>query len=141
MNGAYELFDHTADLGVRVRAPDLPTLVRQAAEGLYATLGRVKVRAGAAAEAATLEFTASEQAVLLRDFLDELLYRFERHSVRADGVEVEVFSDRRLRVRAAFAPVDAAASSFEREVKAVTYHELEVRQTEGGYEAVFIVDI
>ena len=32
----YELFGHTADLGLRVRAPDLDTLFAEAGRGLFA---------------------------------------------------------------------------------------------------------
>src|SRR5262245_1037228 len=34
----FELFDHTADLGLRVLAPDRETLWREAAEGLFAVI-------------------------------------------------------------------------------------------------------
>ena len=34
----YELFEHTADLGLRVRAPDLDTLFAEAAAGLFSMI-------------------------------------------------------------------------------------------------------
>ena len=34
----YELFEHTADLGLRIRAPNLETLFRDAATGLFAMI-------------------------------------------------------------------------------------------------------
>ena len=37
--------------------------------------------------------------------------------------------------------VDQRLSVYDREVKAVTYHELDVRAVSNGFEATFIVDI
>jgi SHS2 domain-containing protein len=34
----YEVFEHTADLGLRVRAADLPTLFAEAGQGLYSLI-------------------------------------------------------------------------------------------------------
>ena len=34
----YELFEHTSDLGLRVKAQDLDTLFREAAEGLFSVI-------------------------------------------------------------------------------------------------------
>ena len=41
MTPGYELFDHTADIGVRVWAPSLAKLIPPASEGLYAVLGEL----------------------------------------------------------------------------------------------------
>jgi SHS2 domain-containing protein len=57
------------------------------------------------------------------------------------SLDVEVFDDRRLAARAATAAVDHERSDFAHEVKAITYHELEVRRTADGFEARVIVDI
>ena len=39
INGRFEFFDHTADMGVRVWAPTLAELVRPAIDGLYTIIG------------------------------------------------------------------------------------------------------
>ena len=38
IDSMYETFDHTADLGLRIRAADLNTLFAEAAQALFATL-------------------------------------------------------------------------------------------------------
>lgn len=139
LTAGFELFDHTADLGVRVRAPTLAGLVPPATEGLYAAIGDVQV-AGAPA-AWTRALAGEEPALLLRDYLAEVLHLFAAAGRRLIDVQVDEFSPRRLAVRGRAQPVDAARSALQREVKAVTYHELTVRLVAGGYEATFIVDI
>lgn len=135
----FELFDHTADLGVRVWAPSLPELVRPATEGFYAAIGEVHVSGPGQAHA--IELRGDDAAVLLRDYLAELLHLFEHDRCRFDPVTVRDFSSKRLAVAGQGLSIDESASSFEREVKAVTYHELAIRAVAGGYEATYIVDI
>jgi len=135
----YELFDHTADMGIRVRAATLAELLKPAADGLYAVIGEL-VTTGEAAPL-TVELEGTDPSVLLRDFLTRLLILFEcdgRQVVELDGA---VFDERRLSAIAHAAAVDAERSVYLREVKAVTYHELGIRPIAGGYEATFIVDI
>lgn len=135
----YELFDHTADMGIRARAATLPELLSPAAEGLYAVIGDVV--AGRAGEPAAFEFNGDEPALLLRDCLNELLVLFDRDSLRMTSVKVTAFDDHRLAATVQTAQVDGKRSAFHREVKAITYHELEIRSIPGGYEATVIVDI
>ncbi|TWT43887.1 hypothetical protein RAS1_02870 [Phycisphaerae bacterium RAS1] len=135
----YELLDHTADLGVRVTAPTFLALLPVAVEALYATIG--DVRPGAVVGRERLEYQGSDLAALFRDFLADLLYRFETRSEVAVRIEPLAFSSGRLAAEATFAAVDVQTSELEREVKAVTYHELALRETPGGVEAHFIVDI
>jgi SHS2 domain-containing protein len=138
MEAGYELFDHTADLGVRVRAPLQEWLIAPAIEGLYAAIGGLA--AAPPRQVRTLEFAGDDAAVLLRDLLAEVLYLFERERLMVVGTAVEIFSNARLRVEVDLAEVPADAR-FDREVKAVTYHDLRLEQIADGFEAEYIVDI
>ncbi|MCK4658807.1 MAG: archease [Phycisphaerae bacterium] len=139
MSGSFELFDHTADVGIRVSADTSAELVRAAGEGLYAVIGELETTGDP--QAVRLEFSADERAILLRDYLAELLVLFECEQRIAADVEVTVFDEKCLGVIGQMAVVDKARSVFFGEVKAITYHELAVRRTENGYEATFIVDV
>ena len=139
LEARYELFDHTADVGVRVWAPTLAGLASPAVRGLYAVIGELV--AGDAAEVVRFELSADEPALLLRDCLAEVLGLFDTRRLMVTAIDVEEFSATRLAAVASAAHVDVARSAFDREVKAVTYHELNVRPVPGGYEATYIVDI
>ena len=89
----------------------------------------------------TVDVGGSEAAILLRDYLDELLVLFDRDHRRAGSPTVVAFDDTRLIATAQTRAVDREASTYHREVKAVTYHRLSIHPIEGGYEATFIVDI
>jgi SHS2 domain-containing protein len=139
MSRAFEFFDHTADVGVRVRADTLAGLLCAGGEALYAVIGRLET-AGDVHER-PFQFSGDDLAVLLRDYLAELLVLFERQRRIASDVTDAVFDGHALRVTTRLAAVDRRRSTYQREVKAVTYHELELHRTADGYEASFIVDI
>lgn len=135
----FEFFEHTADLGLRVRASDLDTLYREAAEGLFAILVE-NVPASATEE--TLEFRIEGQRpdFVLFDWLNELLFTFETRHLLMRGFDVR--SDARgLTGGARAQPLDPARHRLLHEVKAITYHGLKVERSTGGWLAEIIVDI
>jgi len=139
MEPAYELFDHTADMGIRVRAATLPELLAPAGEGLYSVIGNVV--AGEEAGPAGFDLTGRESAELLRDYLAELLILLERNHRVVTAVDPSIYTEHRLAVTVQTGRLDGKRSSLLREVKAITYHELDIRLIPGGYEATLIVDI
>ncbi len=139
MDPTYVHFDHTADIGIRVRASTLPQLVAPAGEGLYAVIGRLV--GGDRAGSFPFDLAGEDAAVLLRDYLTELLFLLERDRRVVASVEVLTFTDQRLSGVAETRLLDDKRSTYYREVKAVTYHKLAIRTIPGGCEATIIVDI
>jgi SHS2 domain-containing protein len=139
MDPRFELFDHTADLGIRVVADTPAGLIAPATEALYAVIG--ELAASGPAETMKLELHGEDTAILLRDYLAELLRLFETAQRMITGPRVEAFGPGLLRVTGLALRVDPERCIYYREVKAVTYHELALREIEGGCEAVVIVDI
>ncbi len=135
----YELFDHTADLGLRVEAPDLPSLFREAAEGLFSVIV-AQIPRRAPAREVRIRVEAQRTDYLFVDWLHELLYLFETERLLLDGFDVEIH-DTRLAATALAWTVDEARDALLQEVKAVTYHRLRVEQTERGWLAEVILDI
>ena len=139
MQDSFELFDHTADLGIRVQAGTLPGLVSQSTIALYSAIG--EIAATTEVESRTLEFLGDGYASLLREFLAKLLTIFEVQDCVAHKLAVEDFTAERLVVLLRLAEVEPQRTVYHREVKAVTYHGLEVTELANGYEATFILDI
>jgi SHS2 domain-containing protein len=135
----FELFDHTADLGLRVRADDLNTLFRDAAVGLFAMIAE-RVPADDPGETLRFRIDGSRLDWLLFDWLNELLFTFESRGLLLHGFEVEVGSER-VDARASAVAFDAGKQRALREVKAITYHGLRVERIERGWIAEVIVDI
>lgn len=135
----FELRDHTADIALYVWGDSLEGLFRAAAEGLYATIGEIE--ASDVNQNETLRLEGNDVNDLLHDFLAELLYRFETQALHLSNFAFERLSDRELVATATVGQVDPKASIFDREVKAVTYHDLNVLHRDNRYEVTIILDI
>jgi len=137
----FELFDHTADVGVRVEAASRAELVPAAVDGLYAVIGEMVVADATPPQPRSFTVNGSEPVLLLRDFLSDILYLFDNEHQRLENVMVQEFEDNRLTVLAVAREIDVMKSRLEREVKAITYHELGLHEAADGCQATYIVDI
>jgi SHS2 domain-containing protein len=135
----YEYFEHTADLGIRVRAADLNGLFADAATALFAAVvdGLESVRP---AEQVEISVEGTDLDYLLFDWLRELLFRFDADHLLLSQFEVAV-SETGLKASARGEPLDPARHLLSHEVKAITYHGLRVEREDGGWVAEVIVDI
>ena len=139
MEASFEIFDHTADAGIRVFAPTMPGLLAPAGQGLYAVIGELV--ASGETQPVSFDLQDLDAPVLLHDYLTELLVLFECDRRMVGSVSVSTFTERRLTATAFISLVDRGRSVYHHEVKAITYHELGIRTIPGGYEATVIVDI
>ena len=139
--GQAETFEHTADLGLRVVASDLPDLFRTAASGLFDVIvaNRADVRDQ---DEETLALEAESTEELLLGWLNELIFRcetrhrlYQRFDVRVDA------SGHRLEATIAGEPIDRDRHVLDHEVKAATRHGLVVRPEADGWLAEVILDI
>ncbi|UCG75633.1 MAG: archease [Gemmatimonadota bacterium] len=135
-------FDHTADLGMAVSAPDLAELFRRAARGMARLMRESAARPPAgAATSCRVQLASGSPDLLLVAWLSELLY--------LDEVEGLVFEDAIFDDPGALAEGQLAAtvtsrpthSLPERQLKGVTYHGLRLEPGVEGWEAEVIFDI
>ena len=135
----YETFDHTADLGLRVRAPDLDTLFVEAARGLFSVivedLATVEPR-----RSVEVRLEGDDREYLLFDWLKALLYHFDTEHLLFSRFDVQVGADG-LVGSAGGEPMDESRHEPAHEVKAITYHGLTVEREGDGWLAEVIVDI
>jgi SHS2 domain-containing protein len=135
----YEFFEHTADLGLRVRAGDLNELFRDAARGLFAMIAE-ESPGDEPAVGRRFEIAGRRRDHLLLDWLNELLFVFETERLLLRDFEVEV-SAQGLVASALARPMDLTRDRMHHEVKAITYHGLRVEASDRGWLAEVIVDI
>ena len=135
----YEVFDHTADLGLRIRAATLEALFTDAADALFSLIvggtGAIE-----ACETVHLQVSGTDLDYLLFDWLNELLYTFESRHLLLKDFQVRI-QDGQLTAQAAGEPFDRQRHPMEHEVKAITYHGLIVEQRPDGWFAEVILDI
>jgi SHS2 domain-containing protein len=135
----HETFDHTADLGLRVRAANLNTLFAEAAEALFETIVE-NPDTVLATQTRDIQVQGSDREYLLFDWLKDLLYRFDAEHFLCRRFDVQVGGDG-LTATVWGEPWDRSRHELGHEVKAITYHGLRVEQTSEGWLAEVIVDI
>lgn len=135
----HETFDHTADLGLRIRAGDLNELFAEAGRALFSIIVSnpedIQSR-----ETACVELENEDRELLLFDWLNELLYLFESRRLVCRAFDVRIAGDR-LTAMLGGETLDESRHRLEHEVKAITYHDLKVEQQPDGWLAEVIVDI
>lgn len=130
----YREIEHIADLELHVWAPDLPSLLVQAARGMYA-LTQITLTDGPRLEH-TFSCSYTDPESLLVDFLSELLFYAEDEGTGFDTFKVE-FDQDQCQCTLAGAAITAQGV----EIKAVTYHRMEVQQTSQGLSVNIVFDV
>jgi SHS2 domain-containing protein len=135
----FEVFDHTADLGLRIRAPDLNSLFAEGGRALYSVIVS-NPEAIEHREAVLIAVAGTNHEYLFVDWIDELLFLFEskRFLVREFDVALD---SQGLSATLRGEPCDLDRHVLAHEVKAVTYHGLRVEETQDGWLAEVILDI
>ncbi len=126
--------EHTADWELEVWAPDLPALMEEAARGMYELMG-VEVSEESRCHR-QIELLADDREELLVSFLGELLFLVEDEDLAFDGFLLTV-DDTSLVARLE----GGSIVSRSKEIKAVTYHRLEISETKRGLETSIIFDV
>ncbi len=133
-SSGYQERPHTADWALDVWAADLVSLLRTAAQGMYALMG-VAVAAQARSNY-EIELAYSDSENLLVSFLSELLYITGRDNVAFDGFDLRLDGSKLL-ANVSGLPIESQA----KEIKAVTYHNLSIRKTDRGLETTIVFDV
>lgn len=135
----FEILEHTADIGIRVRAATLPELFEQAALALQAVvLDASWVRP---LETYPLSAEGEDDPALLVNFLSDVLFLLDARRVAFAGVKVEHLDPHSVRAHAAGEPRDATRHPPRVIVKGVTYHQFRLDRTPEGWLAEVFLDI
>ncbi len=126
---------HTADWELEVWAPNLATLLEQAARGMYAISG-VKTDVNSPQERSMAMHASDAESLLVR-FLTELLWLEQEDGLAIDHFSMNVEKDYSLWAELCGAPI----LSLDKEIKAVTYHNLKVETTPQGLRVYIVFDV
>lgn len=142
--GSYTFFEHTADLAAELRGSDLSDLIKSAAKAWMAC----------ALEAGSIGFTDSRSLELMEDSPEELLVGFVselnfllnvRKWICRELPEVlDVKKDKggfSLRAVIKGEPFDPDVHILNHEIKAVTFHQMDIREVNGGLATIIVFDI
>jgi SHS2 domain-containing protein len=138
-NVDYKVLDHVADLGVEIRAPSLEDLFVGAARALFDLLGTLESTRGSVVE--TIDIEGQDLVELLHDWLSDLLFRSAARRRVFCEFRICSLDSNHLRAEAVGEVFDPDRHSIEREIKAVTFHNLEIVEQEQEWRATVIFDV
>ncbi|MFC5365897.1 archease [Salinirubrum litoreum] len=140
---SFELRDHTADVAVAATASDLDGVFAAVADGLTAAMCDEIPDVG---DRFSLTKRAESREALLFDYLDRLIYERDVRGVLPADNAARVTDrgpdagDERWLVEASARGVPLSAVEA-REVKAVTYSEMDLSETDEGWRAYVVFDV
>ncbi len=132
----FEEVPHTADVELHVWGEDLATLFRQAAQGMFQLLG-IEEDSQEESIHRDLSLEAMDNEGLLILFLEELLYHIAEENIAYSIDQLSISPDNKLNASL----VGRKIAGYRRDIKAVTYHYLDIRRYEGGMEVNIVFDI
>lgn len=139
--GRVEVFEHTADIGLRLEGRDLADLFATAAEGLFSLIV-ANWREVRAADEETIELAAESTEELFLAWLNELIFRCEARHRFYGRFQVELdAAGRSLRAVIAGEPICPERHLLDHEIKAATRHGLSLRRENSGWAAEVILDV
>ena len=135
--------DHTGDIGIRITAPSLEALFERAALGTFSVLADLSVVQARDETAITVE--GRDREALMVRWLSDLNYR---HTVddhlfcdfTVDSI-TETDDGLTLTATARGEPLNPARHTVYTEIKAITFHGMQVQETEDGWAVQVIFDM
>lgn len=135
----WELFEHTADVGLRVVGRNLAELLQHAADGFVELL--VDPRTVESRRSLEVSCSGHDPEELLVSWLEEILFAFEAEHLAPARAEVLEVGPDTVRGRITGETFDGKRHEIREVVKAVTYHNLAVRTCGDRLEASVIIDV
>ena len=135
----FEILDHTADIGIIVYGEDLKTLFENAGKAFFHLITDLrKVRRRTERK---IVVKGESLDSLMVDWLSELLYLHDVENLLFKEFKIESVGEGGLKAIAKGESFQEGVHVIKTEVKAVTYHRIEVRKEKGRWRAQVIFDL
>lgn len=135
----YEVTPHTAEIGIKAYGKDLKELFNNSAFGMFDIIADLDGLTSSVTQ--PIEATAANKEELLVAWLGELLYNFYTKQIIFFDFSIEKLDDKHLSAKAFGRHVGENRNRLKTEIKAVTYHELKIEETQDGYTTTLIFDV
>ncbi|MBN1625511.1 MAG: archease [Deltaproteobacteria bacterium] len=135
----YLLLDHTADMGLEIRGSGPADLFEKAGRALInIMLGDIHPQGS---DNIRVSLTGDDLSDLMVRWLTEILYILEGEHLITTDIIVNSLSTTAIDATLTVTPFDPLRHEIMREIKAVTYHQIEVTHKEGVWKARVIFDL
>ncbi|MBU4304748.1 MAG: archease [Candidatus Omnitrophica bacterium] len=139
---SHELFEHTADIGLRAFGKDSSELFVNAARGMFSIIACPKKRQPRDIQerSFSVEVSAANREELLVSWLSELLSLSDIHNIIFFQFHLEQLTECSLKARLSAHELNAGYKR-KTEIKAVTYHNLNIKTLNNILQAEVIFDV
>jgi len=135
--------DHTGDVGIQITAPTLPTLFERAAHGMFWVL--TDLETVQASDATYITVDGHDREALMVRWLSELNYRHTVDDVLYRGFEIDTIArsddTHHLSATVRGESIDPDRHTVYTEIKAITFHGMEIQEANGGWTVQVIFDM
>jgi SHS2 domain-containing protein len=131
--------NHTADVGIHVFGKDGKDLFANAAFALFSLFTDISALKGENKK--KIAITGSDWPDLMVNWLRELLYLWNGNEILVKEVDIHSISEKRLSATVFYEPYDSDRHIIKMDIKAVTYHQIQVTAGPAGWEARIIFDV
>lgn len=135
----FRFLNHTADLGILVYGEDPGELFTNAAEAFFSIITDLH-RVGENTER-IVRVESSHLEDLMVQWLAELLYIHDVEGLLFKKFSIEELDSGVLKARVRGEPFDESRHVIKTQIKAVTYHQIQVREEKGRWRARVIFDL
>ncbi|UCD89575.1 MAG: archease [Desulfobacterales bacterium] len=133
------MIDHTADFGIHVFGSDSKTLFSNAVVAMFDLLTNINSLKGR--EYIDLEISGEDWADLMVNWLRETLFLWNGREMLVKTASIQSLTQQTLSAKVTVDPYDPERHAIKTEIKAVTYHQIQVYRNPAGWEAKIIFDV
>ncbi len=135
----FKIKDHTADIALEIKAKTLPQLFEEAGFGYLFLL--IENQKCIPREFKTLKVEGENTEDLLVSFLSQLSFIFETKKKIPCSFEAIRLKEKSLTAKVGLTPYHPKKHIIQHDIKAITYHQLNIEKTKGGFQVTIIFDI
>jgi SHS2 domain-containing protein len=139
MKKKYKLIDHTADFGIQVFGADSQALFTNAALALFDVITETDVLKGR--DSCNITTSGEDWSDLMVNWLREILYLWNGKERLVKSVQILSLTEKKISAKIYFDAYMPDRHIINTEIKAVTYHQIQVKSSPSGWEARVIFDI
>jgi len=136
----YNEIEHTADVGVELEAPDLKAAFELAAASMFDLMCDLDTVGSTVARTVRATSREGDLEGLMVRWLTELLYVLAAEGLLLSRFDIRNLESGRIEADVAGEPLDHERHALKCELKAVTYHDLAVDQSDGVWSVRVIFD-
>ena len=135
----YEIFEHTADIGVRVKGKDLKELFSRAALSLFQISSRKQYTKNKSHSNIKINISSDNLEGLFVAWLNELLSLSSAKGLIFHHIKINKLEGNSIEAIAVGSDINNYKVNTK--IKAVTYHDLKITHSPVGYQAEVILDV